>query len=184
MIHIYIYDKTHIDSVSASEIICNLAASYTAEYKLEGVFDTILYGDKGKPYFKNSPDLHFSISHSGDYWVCALSCERIGIDLQEIRDSSYLPLAKRFFHPDEYAYLSSFGTALEEEFFNIWASKESYVKYTGTGISENFSTFSVLEPAKLFVSFNLIPFKPGYKLCLCSKNALPFELCYQVGLQA
>ena len=38
----------------------------------------------GKPYIKNLP-VYFSISHSGDFAVCAVSNEEIGIDIEQIR---------------------------------------------------------------------------------------------------
>ncbi|MDQ3682556.1 MAG: hypothetical protein M3352_05720, partial [Bacteroidota bacterium] len=38
-----------------------------------------------KPYFDNS--LHFNISHSGEYIICAISnTNKVGVDIEEIKD--------------------------------------------------------------------------------------------------
>ena len=41
----------------------------------------IAYGENGKPYFKNDLDFHFSLSHSGERAMCAVSDEPIGCDV-------------------------------------------------------------------------------------------------------
>ena len=35
---------------------------------------------KKKPRFQNAESIHFSISHSGDWWSCAVSTEEVGLD--------------------------------------------------------------------------------------------------------
>lgn len=108
--------------------------------------------DRGKPYFPNQPKLHFSISHSGDYWACAMANQPIGLDLQEhvtrkgetleVAAARYCRMAQRFFHPREAEYVKQEDSYLR--FFQIWAARESYVKYTGQGIDDHFGEFCVL----------------------------------------
>lgn len=117
--------------------------------------------ERGKPYFCASP-LHFSVSHSGRYWACAFYTAALGMDLQEHRSTNPEPVARRFFHPEERKHLEESGFT---DFFDLWAAKESYVKYTGTGISDSFSGFSVLGGGP--VRFYPIPFMDGYSLCVC-----------------
>ena len=38
---------------------------------------------KKKPWFQNAESIHFSISHSGAWWSCAVSTEEIGLDIQQ-----------------------------------------------------------------------------------------------------
>ena len=38
----------------------------------------------GKPQLSNTKNLHFNISHSGDWVVCAISSSDVGIDVEEI----------------------------------------------------------------------------------------------------
>ena len=159
--------------------ISQLAAEYAQEFKIPGQFDAILEGEKGKPYFRDTKDLHFSISHSGKCWVCALGTARIGVDLQETKGHNNMEVAKRFFNKNEYEYLKNTS---KEEFFDIWVAKESYVKYTGTGIADNFSNFSVIGSNKRFVEklngadIRFVPFDQGYRLCVCSERIVGVEV--------
>lgn len=145
----------------------------------------------GKPRFINAPGEEFSVSHSGDWWVCALADRPVGIDLQQhtrlkgeepdAAASRYGRMAARFFHPEEKEYVLE--KDVYRRFFRIWAAKESYVKYTGQGINSDFGKFSVLpeggfrleEKAGKTLSwraagawFIQVPAPPGYTLCFCS----------------
>lgn len=125
----------------------------------------------GKPYFPALPDVHCSVSHSGDWWACAISDRSIGLDLQIHR--SYLPpekLSGRFFHPLEDQFLVRHGY---QPFFDLWCAKESYVKFTGQGFSLEPDRFSVVSESGAFPEaegcvFQFLPFREGYSLCLCS----------------
>ena len=94
----------------------------------------IAYGEKGKPYLPEFPGLYFSLSHSGDYVALALSCHPVGVDIQEERELSD-GLQKKYFTEEENA-----GGARP---FEIFSGKESYIKYTGEGMSRSFTDFSV-----------------------------------------
>ncbi|MCD8300780.1 MAG: 4'-phosphopantetheinyl transferase superfamily protein [Clostridiales bacterium] len=95
----------------------------------------------GKPYIAELPDVHFSISHAGAYWACAIGDAEVGLDLQDYRKRHYEEIAERFFHPSEIEWLKNRN---ESGFFRIWARKESYVKYTGEGLSRGLDYFSVI----------------------------------------
>ena len=128
-------------------------------------------GRWGKPYFPALPGLHFSVTHSGDWWICGFSSHPLGIDLQ-IHRSHAQPrhLSERFFHPDEDAWLAQKDY---DPFFDLWSAKESWVKYTGTGFFQDPDSFSVVDQSGVFPShpdgfLKLIPFQPDYSLCLCT----------------
>ena len=59
---------------------------------------------KKKPRFQNAESIHFSISHSGDWWSCAVSTEEVGLDIQQERHCRAERLARRFYHPLEVAW--------------------------------------------------------------------------------
>lgn len=124
--------------------------------------------ERGKPYFLHQPAIHFSISHSGDYWACAFGSQPLGLDLQKHQTTDAAALSKRFFHPDEDAYLQR---GKYRDFFAVWSAKESVVKYTGQGLIGGISSFSVISPAGELCGENaqlrIIPFQEGYSLCLC-----------------
>ncbi len=65
----------------------------------------------------------------------------MGLDLQQIRAEDKSRLAGRFFHPLETDWLSRQPT---DQFYRMWAYKESYVKYTGEGLSHSLDRFCVV----------------------------------------
>lgn len=101
-------------------------------------------GEHGKPYVLNLP-AHFSVSHSGQYTVVAISDHPIGVDLEIIGDFSAI-VAKKLFNDDELQYISGNGpsqkkSTMQRNFFEIWTAKEAYLKYTGQGLSGGMQSF-------------------------------------------
>ena len=86
---------------------------------LEEARDEIVFLENGKPCFKDVP-LHFSISHSENMVIAAVSERNVGADVEKIRD---IPrgVADRFFTEQE----------KQCDFFEIWTKKEAYGKYCG-----------------------------------------------------
>lgn len=81
----------------------------------------------GKPYFADKQGLFLSLSHSGEYAVCAVSDVPIGVDIQKWQDTKH-SILKRILCPGEE------GTDL----FRLWTAKEACVKCTGMGLSKDF----------------------------------------------
>ena len=96
-------------------------------------------GTYKKPFFLSPENVRFSISHSGNLWMCAFGTEELGLDLQGSQKCSPKRLAERFFHPQEAQWLERNGYG---EFLQVWAAKESYLKYTGEGLSRGMDFFS------------------------------------------
>lgn len=95
----------------------------------------------GKPYTDSAP-VHFSISHSKNIAVCAISDKPVGIDIEFVKDVN-LNIAKRLFAPDELQYVFEKWDLSKHRFFEIWTRKEAYVKLIGKGVSY-FPNFSVM----------------------------------------
>ena len=97
----------------------------------------ILEDERGAPYV-DGIDVCVSISHSGDYAVCAFSHAPVGIDIEQVR-----PICARVavgtFSEGETEYLGADGNELSGDalvrFYEIWTAKEAYAKMTGNGIS-------------------------------------------------
>ncbi len=106
---------------------------------------SIAEGEDGKPYLTDIP-VCFNMSHAKERVALALSPQDVGCDV-ECRCDDALKIAKRFFAPEEYAYLESIEDAdmLGREFTGIWTMKESVIKCCGEGIRRVLSDFSVTD---------------------------------------
>lgn len=107
-------------------------------------------GDYGKPAFRDASLPEFSLSHSGSMAVCAISeCGPVGVDVQEMEDWNEPPemddIVERFFHPGEQDRYFSIADPERRRrvFFRLFSCKEAYVKMTGSGLSEEFSSFCI-----------------------------------------
>lgn len=79
----------------------------------------------GKPYFPDYPGIQFSLSHSGDFVVCALSQGPVGVDVETgtLSSGEVPPLCREM----------GFSTIdSPADFLTVWVLWESYVKYRGT----------------------------------------------------
>ena len=125
------------------------------------------FNQYGKPYLANVPDLHFNISHSGNLVVCALDVVPVGLDI-EVHKSANLKIAKRFFCQDEYEFIVK-SESTNEAFYNVWAKKESYVKWGGKGLSTPLNSFSILNMEGIF--FHSIDIRNDASCFICSETS-------------
>lgn len=124
----------------------------------------------GKPYIKDAP-VHFNISHAGDWMLCAISSEEVGIDIEKIGKTDY-QIARRMFHPDEYQEMKPYSILERRKvFYEYWTMKESYVKYTGTGLSVPLNSFCVNRKERRVsgetVVFDILELDNEYKTSVC-----------------
>ncbi len=100
----------------------------------------------GKPMLEwkdNESEIHFNISHSGRWVVCAVDYTPVGIDVELMKPVS-LEVARRFFSKDEYeALLREPEIRQQEYFFALWTMKESFIKADGRGLSLSLDQFTV-----------------------------------------
>jgi len=102
----------------------------------------LAYNAFGKPVLPHSEGIHFNVSHSGEWIVCAGDNREVGVDVEQVRPID-LNIAKRFFHPSEFAQLMAVEDHRRLElFFKLWTLKESYIKAIGKGLSRPLNTFS------------------------------------------
>lgn len=124
--------------------------------------ENLRYNAHGKPYV---PEFEgdFSLSHSGELTVLAVSDSGVvGVDVERI-DRRHLDIATRVFQPEEIAWMKS-SRGLEQQkdavcenkeeetkiaqedvnFFRLWTLKESVMKAEGKGLSLSPASFSVL----------------------------------------
>lgn len=108
------------------------------------------YGQGGKPFFRDYP-WYFSLSHSGDYVLCALSEREIGADIQICQPADALKLAGRFFAGQEYEALRECAEEAERQrlFYELWVKKEALGKLTGRGVASVLRESMLQAPARL-----------------------------------
>jgi len=106
-------------------------------------------GARGKPHLASpagAPAICFSLAHSGEFALCAVTADRhIGVDIERIRPvAAWREIAARYFSPDEQeALLALPPDRTLEAFFWAWTRKEAYSKALGKGVSQRWAQFSV-----------------------------------------
>lgn len=155
---------THAVQSAASEALLCYAA------KKEGVplpLD-IKTEPGGKPYADN---LNFSISHSGEMVLLAVSAYKVGVDIQKINKNQNLKSAKKILTPAEAENIDV------STFFKYFTMKESYFKMTGEGLP--------LSP-KPFTDFKKCYFKTwekfGYAISVCSPEKFTADIEFLTDL--
>lgn len=157
-------------------------------------------GGRGKPHVVASagaPALCFSLSHSGQVALCAVTEGReVGVDVEQVRPvSAWRHIAASYFSVDENRALGSVGDdEAREAFFRIWTRKEAYSKALGEGVSQRWRQFTVsLQPRAAAVmadvavgagpegTFTIFPLAPGpgYVAALAVRGAGPRLSCWQ-----
>ena len=104
----------------------------------------VTYGENGKPFLADIP-LSFSLSHSGEWVVCALADREVGCDVERVRPVR-TAVAGRYFRPEEAATIAAAPTPDEryDRFFRYWTLKESFVKALGSGLRLPLSAFTII----------------------------------------
>ena len=132
-------EKADSKSLKEEDVNITLPLDSEGRYMIE-----YAYGPQGKPYLQAYPNIHFSLSHSGNIAVLAISDREVGIDVQENR--GYIErIAKRFYHEEELKLIENLDSVSEREhlFYQIWTTKEAYIKYTGQGMRQDMRSFYV-----------------------------------------
>lgn len=135
----------------------------------DAVEHTYYYNDNGKPYLDY---VYFSLSHSGEFVICAISDQEIGVDIQQIKQVNYDKIISRFFTPLEYEYYNQIDSQEEKAsyFFKLWTRKEAYAKCTGRGLA-GILKIDVLQDDSAIV-WDECEAIEGYKIAVCRKEEL------------
>ena len=88
--------------------------------------------EHGKPVFSENKNIHFNLSHSGEYSVCAVSDKPVGIDIEEKQDC-VMGVADKYYNHEE----------RKMDFIDVWTRKEAVVKADGRGIAADISQIDV-----------------------------------------
>lgn len=148
-------ERLHRDEDFQRGVVGGVLVSHLVRRAAHGVQEILQFGtgEFGKPYLLGHPGLHFNLSHSGGWVVCAVSSSPVGIDVEEIRPVDF-DIARRFFSRSEYDDLMQREPADRlDRFYNLWTVKESYVKMNGHGLSQPLDAFEVCWSASKDIGF-------------------------------
>ena len=147
-----------------------------------GADEHVAYGENGKPYLVDAPEVRFNLSHSGERVMCVISPFEVGCDVEIIKGDRGR-LAERFFKPEESAWIKHFDSLEKqsEAFYRLWTLKECYMKVTGRGMSlmpdkfslnvgENENILLDHDGERLEYVFREIDLHDGYRYAYCIKN--------------
>lgn len=136
----------------------------------------------GKPFLKDHDNLHFNVSHSGQWVVCAVGYKPVGIDVEKMENID-MDIAKRYFHKTEFnALLNCPPSERLFRFFDLWTLKESYIKAVGKGLHLPLDSFvmerqdgewewaPVVGENGGTYYFKQYALEEGYKLSVCSMD--------------
>ena len=96
---------------------------------------TFGYGEHGKPFIVDHPEIHFSLSHCREAVACAVSDRPVGIDVESIREFRE-SLVRYTMNDTELQQIMS-AERPDVAFIRLWTMKEAQLKLTGRGISDN-----------------------------------------------
>ncbi len=111
-----------------------------------------------KPRF-DTEEAYFNLSHSGGVMMLGISHSPIGVDIEKIRDIDYKKFD--FIDADDL-----------DDFFEKWTERESYLKFTGEGLS----AFRREIPSD--AHFEHFPVWDEYHACVCAdeQNIIAYEI--------
>jgi len=145
------------DRLNSSSKLHTVAGELLARYSVGqylGKADqeiNLVFGDKGKPHIDNLKNVHYNISHSGHYVVCAVATAELGIDVERVRKVN-LRIAERFFSESE---ISDLMACNEEDrmhyFITLWTIKESYLKAIGRGLTQHLNSFTICKNGDSYI---------------------------------
>lgn len=115
--------------------------------------------EQGKKPCFDTPVAHFNLSHSHGVLMLGISHSPLGVDIEKIR-------------PIDYKKFDFISADSIDEFFERWTERESYLKFTGEGLS----SFRCQIPSD--AHFEHFPVYEDYHACVCAEeqNIIAYEI--------
>lgn len=123
------------------------------------------YGEFGKPFFKDYPNIHFNLSHCVRAVSCYISDRPAGIDVETVMEYDD-DLARYISSPLEYEGIIR-SERPDIAFTSLWTKKESYCKLTGIGLTDREAIRNILTGNDCDFK-TIINEAKGYVLTSCS----------------
>ena len=144
------------------------------------------YTAQGKPFLLARPDIHFSISHTKNAILVAISDAPIGVDIEAFRSPSAALIARTMNATEQAAIATAAASAAtpsgllespgtpEALFSAIWTRKEAVLKLRGTGIEGDLK--HVLSGTEAI--FTRIFPRKEYAFSIAQQTISPFEILH------
>lgn len=121
------------------------------------ILKSINYTTFNRPFIKEI-NADFSISHSGEYVVCAFSeVQKVGVDIEHIQLIDF----ENFSYILSVADKEAINRSVDKfrTFFNIWSAKEAILKAHGCGLAGELDKLEISDDTGLFdgVEYTLKP---------------------------
>ena len=108
--------------------------------------DQLEFDQYKKPYCDG--DIHFNITHSGDYVLCAFSkAGSLGIDIEHIQEVSFEHFTACFTKAEWTSILNADNQ--QAAFFRYWTKKEAILKADGRGMHISLQSIEVITDSTL-----------------------------------
>lgn len=92
--------KVWVRSFTTGRLLHHALCHYLELEEQETPAFQIGYGENGKPFLLDYKEVHYNLSHSGDWILCAVSDQPVGIDIQQ-KSSMRRGLCDRVFSEEE-----------------------------------------------------------------------------------
>ena len=90
-----------------------------------------------KPSVRSVTDLHYNVSHAGDWVLIAIAGSPVGIDIEHINQGlDYTQVLPVCFNSHEAHFIQNNADSVKQ-FYELWTRKESLVKATGKGLDDD-----------------------------------------------
>ena len=162
------YEGAHMEHMIAEKL---LETALRKEFNIDLKYEPRAEGEHGKPFLSYRPSLHYNISHSGDYVVCLIADQEVGIDVQVHRKANYERMLRRMVPEAQYDEILA-GADAEQKFFEQWVLREAYIKWTGEGLSRDLRSISMDEGSHM-----LLDMEEGYSGAVWAMN--PMEISWK-----
>jgi 4'-phosphopantetheinyl transferase len=109
---------------------------------------------------RDDKELHFSLSHSADLALCAITnSSPIGVDVEKTREIRYFnQFVERFLSEAELKWLRDHPSHEQlPSFFRVWTAKEAYLKAVGVGLRAELRDLDVVSPSPKLRRWSILP---------------------------
>ncbi|MEO5570670.1 MAG: 4'-phosphopantetheinyl transferase superfamily protein [Bacteroidia bacterium] len=154
----FAFEKDRNQFITAHVTVRTILAKYVDTTPAQIQFKKTAYR---KPFISQPLTMiKFNISHSENKILIAVAENEIGVDIEKVKDSfEFNQLSKTYFSEKEQREIATSANQ-KETFYKFWTRKESVLKATGMGITDNLKeieicndeNYSKLFPENIYIS--------------------------------